>query len=141
VLRREYDPNKRIILNLICYANGVVCYILAVQGVAVGNKILNSVFLRSYIKGYTTCLGNFKPGQFVNNVELQVNLGSKYCRSLGGFAKILNRDIYGNVIVKLTKTKTNISINPLCLATVGLLIRTKFRRLALNKAGYTKLRG
>lgn len=141
VLRREYDPNKRVILNLILYANGILVYVLAVAGVNIGSKVLNSVFFFKPIYGYSTLLLNFKSGHIINNVELQLNLGSKIVRSQGNYAKILTKISHDNVLIKLRKSQKVFKINSFCLATFGIILKMKMKRNCWGKAGYTRSRG
>jgi len=120
------------------YENGVLCYMLSVAGLTVGARIFSNFIIKQ--KGCSSFLFNYHNGDFIHNVELNFNLGAKYIRSSGVFAKVVG-NFDGKVFLKFHKTRKIIKLNPFCIATFGSLIKTKIRRLALRKAGYTRHRG
>jgi len=120
------------------YENGVLCYTLAVTGLTLGMRVMSNFLIKQ--TGCSSLLLNCNNGDFIHNIELTFNLGGKYIRSAGVFAKVI-ANMKGAVFVKFHKTRKVIKVNPFCMTTFGSLIRTKIRRLALRKAGYTRHRG
>jgi len=124
VIRREYDPYKRALLNLLMYTNGLVSFNLAIKGIRVGKKVSIGSFVKP-IEGNTSFLLNLKAGTFISNLELLPKLGVKYCRSVGAFAKLVSKKNYGYILIKLRKTKKQLKLNPFCVATVGVVFKSK----------------
>lgn len=87
VLRIEYDPNRSCNIALICYKNGFLSYIIAVNGMKEG-MFINTGFLMS---GSVKNLKDFDLGSFICCIELRKNFGAKIARSAGSFAVVLSR--------------------------------------------------
>lgn len=86
ILRIEYDPNRSCNIALICYKNGFLSYIIAVNGMK-ENMFINTGFLMS---GSVKNLNEFDLGSFICCVEIRKNLGAKLSRSAGCFSVILS---------------------------------------------------
>lgn len=137
VLRREYDPNRKIILNLVGYANGFLTFLPSIIDVHVGSKIISSSFLLKHNQGCSTYLCNFGTGSLINNIELLKNMGGVYARSMGAFVKIISKQFNNKVLVRLRKTRKLIKLNPFSVGTLGVLYKSKIHKYSLNKASYT----
>lgn len=87
ILKIEYDPNRSCNVALICYKNGFLSYIVAVNGMK-ENMFINTGFLMS---GSVKTLKNFDLGSFICCVELRKDLGAKIARSAGCFSVVLSR--------------------------------------------------
>ena len=87
ILKIEYDPNRSCNIALVCYKNGFLSYILAVNGMK-ENMFINTGFLMS---GSVKNLKNFDLGSFICCVELRKNFGAKIARSAGCFSVVLKR--------------------------------------------------
>lgn len=87
ILRIEYDPNRSCNIALVCYKNGFLSYIIAVNGMK-ENMFINTGFL---ISGAVKSLNEFDLGSFICCVELRKNLGAKISRSAGCFSVVLSR--------------------------------------------------
>ncbi|MFN5886110.1 MAG: 50S ribosomal protein L2, partial [Bacteroidota bacterium] len=112
----EYDPNRSGRIALLHYADGEKRYILAPQGLQVGQTIVNGPKAAPEI-GNTLPLSQIPLGSLVHNIELQPGRGGKLVRSAGSFAQLLNRD--GKyAIVKLASGETRMIVAA-CMATVG----------------------
>lgn len=97
VLRIEYDPNRSCNIALICYKNGFLSYIIAVNGMK-ENMFINTGFLMS---GSVKNLNDFDLGSFICCIELRKNFGAKLSRSAGCFSVILSRNNKGKVCIRL----------------------------------------
>ncbi|MFN6081304.1 MAG: 50S ribosomal protein L2, partial [Bacteroidota bacterium] len=104
----EYDPNRSGRIALLHYADGEKRYILAPQGLQVGQTIVNGPKAAPEI-GNTLPLSQIPLGSLVHNIELQPGRGGKLVRSAGSFAQLLNRD--GKyAIVKLASGETRMIV-------------------------------
>lgn len=97
VIRIEYDPNRSAKIALICYKNGILSYIIAVEGLK-ENFYTNWNLLSL---GSARFLSNFKYGTFVSCVELRPFKGSKIARSAGCYSIVLNSKDNDKIILRL----------------------------------------
>jgi len=86
ILRIEYDPNRSCKIALVCYKNGFLSYIIAVDGMK-ENMFINTGFLMS---GSVKKLSTFDLGSFICCIELRKNIGAKIARSAGCFSVVLS---------------------------------------------------
>src|SRR5690625_4193295 len=87
----EYDPNRTANIALINYADGEKRYILAPNGLKVGQEILSGE--NADIKlGNALPLKNIPVGTVIHNVELKPGRGGQLARSAGAEAQILGRE-------------------------------------------------
>ena len=90
VLTVEYDPNRSARIALIQYQDGEKSYILAPDGLKVGEAVMSG-------EAAEVKLGNHLPirlipeGTPVHNIELEPGLGGKLVRAAGGLAQILSK--------------------------------------------------
>ena len=80
VLSIEYDPNRTANIALICYADGQKAYILAPQGLKVGQKIMNGEHAEARL-GNCLPLSLIPIGTEVHNVELYPGAGAQMVRA------------------------------------------------------------
>jgi len=97
ILRIEYDPNRSCNIALVCYKNGFLSYIIAVNGMK-ENMFINNGFLMS---GSIKNLNEFDLGSFICCIELRKNFGAKISRSAGCFSVVLSRKTGDKVCVRL----------------------------------------
>ena len=97
VIRIEYDPNRSAKIALICYKNGILSYIIAVEGLK-ENFYTNWNLLSL---GSARFLSNYKYGTFVSCVELRPFKGSKIARSAGCYSIVLNIKDNEKIILRL----------------------------------------
>lgn len=134
----EYDPNRSAFISLIHYIDGEKRYIIAPQGLKVGDKIVSGE--NADIKvGNALPLGKIPIGTVIHNLELQPNGGAKLVRSAGSSAQILGReDKY--VIVRLQSGEVR-KILSVCRATVGVVGNSDHELVNVGKAGRTRYAG
>lgn len=134
----EYDPNRSARIALLHYADGEKRYMLAPQGLQVGQTILNGPKATPET-GNTLPLSEIPLGSLVHNIELQPGRGGKLVRSAGSFAQLLNRD--GKyAIVKLASGETRMIVAA-CMATVGSVSNPDHILERKGKAGANRWRG
>ncbi len=83
VVAIEYDPNRGPRLALIEYADGVKSYILAPQGLKVGDKVMSSQGKIEATAGARLPLEFIPVGLFVYNIELTPGKGGQLVRGAG----------------------------------------------------------
>jgi len=137
VVKQIFDPNKRVILNLISYCNGVLSYSIAMCGTVIGDIIFNGIIKRQIKLGWSTYLFNIKSGSLVTLCELRVNSGCLYSRSAGMYVKLYTKLLSYTSIIKL-KSKKKIIVNSLCTATLGIVNFIVWKKNTLNKAGFMR---
>ena len=91
VLTIEYDPNRTANIALICYADGEKAYILAPNGLKVGDSLMNG-------ENADIRIGNCLPmtvipvGTEIHNVELTPGKGGQLVRSAGNSAQLMAKE-------------------------------------------------
>ena len=79
VLTIEYDPNRTANIALICYADGVKSYILAPNGLTVGQTVMNGENAEVRV-GNCLPLQNIPIGSEIHNIELYPGKGGQLVR-------------------------------------------------------------
>ena len=134
----EYDPNRSARIALLYYADGEKSYILAPNGLQVGQTLLSGAQAAPEV-GNTLPLENIPLGTIVHNIELRPGQGAALVRSAGTFAQISSReDKY--VIVKLPSGETR-KILGTCKATVGSVGNADHALERSGKAGRSRWLG
>ena len=128
----EYDPNRTANIALISYKDGEKRYIIAPNGLKVGDVIVSSE--NADIKvGNALPLVNIPVGTVIHNIEMRPLKGGQLCRSAGSSAQILGTE--GNyVLIRLTSGETR-KILGVCKATIGEVGNLDKELVKLGKAG------
>ncbi|MEK6730431.1 MAG: 50S ribosomal protein L2, partial [Planctomycetota bacterium] len=87
----EYDPNRSARIALLNYADGEKRYILAPDGIKVGQTIMSGEKVEPET-GNCMPLKNIPMGLDVHNIEMRVGQGGQLVRSAGGSAKLLAKE-------------------------------------------------
>lgn len=128
----EYDPNRSARIALVVYADGVKSYIVAPQGLTVGQKILSGKDASPEI-GNTLFLADIPLGTVIHNIELRPEQGAIMARSAGTYAQLLSRD--GKyAIIKLPSGETRMVLTT-CRATIGAVSNSDHALEKDGKAG------
>lgn len=138
VVQLEYDPNRNVKVALVVYSDGERRYILAPEGINIGEKILagEDVEIKT---GNHLPLRSIPVGTPIHNLELVPGKGGEIVRGAGTLATILAKE--GNLAtIKLPSGEIrNFSLS--CWATVGQLGNPGHKMEKLKKAGDTRHRG
>jgi large subunit ribosomal protein L2 len=114
----EYDPNRSARIALVYYADGEKRYIIAPQGVEVGQKIDSGKGVSADI-GNCMYLSEVPFGTVVHNIELRPGQGGKLSRSAGSYGQLMSRD--GKyAILRMPSGETRMILQE-CKATVGMV--------------------
>jgi large subunit ribosomal protein L2 len=134
----EYDPNRSARIALLFYADGEKRYILAPNGLQVGQKLLSGADAAPEI-GNSLPLANIPLGTVIHNLELRPGQGAALVRSAGTFAQLTSRE--GKyAIVKLPSGETRMILCA-CKATVGTVGNSDHALERSGKAGRSRWLG
>ncbi len=128
----EYDPNRSAHIALLQYEDGEKRYILAPDGLAVGDKVVSGA-------GADIRPGNAMPfssipvGTIVHNVELYPGKGGQLVRSAGTFAQLMAKEGKYALLRLPSGELRNVPVN--CIATIGTVGNTDHENVNLGKAG------
>jgi large subunit ribosomal protein L2 len=134
----EYDPNRSARIALLHYADGEKRYILAPNGLRVGDRVETGE--RTEIApGNTLPLRSMPLGTIVHNIELKPGKGGQLVRSAGGAAQLMARE--GKyATLKLPSGETRLVLAG-CLATIGQVGNLDHENVSLGKAGRSRWLG
>ncbi len=132
VLTLEYDPNRSAFIALIQYEDGVKSYIIAPEGLSVGDTVISGP--DADIKpGNALPLSAIPVGTFIHNVELYPGKGGQLARSAGNMAQLMAKE-GAYALVRLPSGELrNVPQN--CMATVGVVGNNEHQNVTLAKAG------
>lgn len=134
----EYDPNRSAYIALVQYKDGEKRYILAAQGVKVGDILENGKGVAPEV-GNTLFLSDIPLGTVIHNIEMHPGKGGNMARSAGSYAQLNARD--GKwAIIKLPSGETRMVLTT-CLATVGSVSNPEHNLVRSGKAGRTRWLG
>jgi large subunit ribosomal protein L2 len=134
----EYDPNRSARIALLHYADGEKRYILAPDGLSVGNEVISSS--NADIKpGNALRLRHIPPGTSIHNVEMRKGKGGQLVRSAGTAAQLMAKD--GDYCqVRLPSGEIR-KIHVDCRATIGQVSFSEHINIIHGKAGRTRWLG
>jgi large subunit ribosomal protein L2 len=131
----EYDPNRTARIALLFYADGEKRYIVAPNGLKVGQQIVSGKGAQPEI-GNTLYLSEIPFGTVIHNIELRPGQGAKMARSAGSSAQLMSRD--GKfAIIKLPSGETRMILQA-CRATIGMVSNTEHNLEVSGKAGRSR---
>lgn len=128
----EYDPNRSARIALVVYKDGEKRYIIAPQGLKIGQQILSG-------KNAPPEIGNCLPlthiplGSTIHNIELQPGKGAQLVRSAGTFAQLAAREGKYAVIRMPSSELRKVLVQ--CKATIGAVSNPDHNLESHGKAG------
>jgi large subunit ribosomal protein L2 len=87
----EYDPNRSVRIALLFYKDGEKRYIIAPQGLKVGQVVNSGPGIAPEI-GNTLLLSEIPLGTLIHNIELYPGKGGSISRSAGSYAQLAARE-------------------------------------------------
>jgi large subunit ribosomal protein L2 len=134
----EYDPNRSARIALIKYHDGDWRYIIAPNGVKVGDNVTagEDVAVRP---GNALPLKAMPTGTQVHNVELKVGKGGQIVRSAGSSAQVLAKE--GKYTLLRLPSGEARQVLSECMATVGQVGAVDHKNVKLGKAGRSRHMG
>jgi large subunit ribosomal protein L2 len=134
----EYDPNRSARIALLHYVDGEKRYILAPQGLAVGNR-LQSGPGADVRPGNALPLASIPVGTLVHAVELKPGSGAKMARSAGTGVQLLAKE-GGFATLRMPSGEIRL-VDARCRATVGEVGNPEHELVSWGKAGRNRWRG
>ncbi len=128
----EYDPNRSSRIALIKYVDGDWRYILAPNGIKIGDPIMSGPNA-SIDLGNALPLDRIPAGTLVHNVELKVGKGGQIVRSAGSSAQVLAKEGRYTLLRLPSGEMRNVLSN--CMASIGQLGAVDNKNVKLGKAG------
>jgi large subunit ribosomal protein L2 len=136
----QYDAYRNSKIAGIAYTNGLFSYMLAVEGLKVGDWILNTQNnLFKATLGSSCQIKDVKSSQKISNLEYYPGSGGKISRSAGTFSKIINR-YNNNALIKLKSGEFRLFFLN-CICTLGRVDNLKYNQIIIGKAGTNRLLG
>ena len=134
----EYDPNRTANIALIVYADGEKSYIVAPNGLKVGDKVMNGP--KAELKpGNCLCIKDIPVGVDICCIELTPGCGAKLARSAGQVA-ILRGKEESYAQIKLPSGEVRM-IHVNCRAMIGQIGNIDKMNVKLGKAGKKRYLG
>ena len=128
----EYDPNRSSRVALLHYVDGEKRYILAPQGISVGDVLMSG--LEAEIRpGNALPLRNIPVGTVVHAVELKPGAGAKMARSAGTSVQLVAKEA-GRATLRLPSGEMR-TVSASCKGTVGTVGNAEHELVSLGKAG------
>lgn len=128
----EYDPNRTAFIALLNYADGEKRYIIAPQGLKVGDKVLSGSDATPET-GNTLFLSDIPLGSTIHAIELQPGQGAALARSAGTNGVLMGREgRYASVKLPSGEVRR---ILLTCRATIGTTSNPDHGLQVLGKAG------
>ena len=132
VLSIEYDPNRTANIALISYDNGVKSYILAPEGLKVGDKVMSGPTAEIRV-GNCLPLAGIPVGSMVHNVELIPGKGGQMVRAAGNGAQLMAKE--GKYATLRLPSGEMRMVPSECRATVGIIGNGDHNLINIGKAG------
>ena len=134
----EYDPNRSARIALLFYADGEKRYILAPDGLKVGDKIMSGPDADIKV-GNALPLKNIPVGTQVHNVELKIGKGAQMVRSAGTSAQLMAKE-NDQALLRLPSGEVR-KVHVNCRATIGLVGNHEHENISIGKAGRSRWMG
>ena len=132
VVAIEYDPNRTANIALLCYADGVKSYILAPQGLAVGQTVMSGDKAEARV-GNCLPLALIPVGSEIHNIELYPGKGAQLARAAGFTAQLMAKEGKYATLRLPSGEMRMVPIN--CRATMGSVGNGEHNLINLGKAG------
>lgn len=134
----EYDPNRSARIALLNYADGEKRYILAPNGIKVGDKIVSGP--EADIKpGNALPIKNIPVGTMIHNIEMKIGKGGQLVRSAGTGAQLMAKEGEYALLRMPSGELRKVHIN--CKATIGQVGNLEHENITIGKAGRSRWLG
>jgi large subunit ribosomal protein L2 len=131
----EYDPNRSARIALVHYLDGEKRYILAAEGLAVGQTITAGPG-SDIVTGNAMPLSDMPIGTVVHNIELKEGKGGQMARSAGSSAQLMARE--GDMATLRLPSGEIRKVHVRCYATIGQVGNLEHENTSIGKAGRTR---
>ncbi|MCI9565059.1 MAG: 50S ribosomal protein L2 [Eubacterium sp.] len=128
----EYDPNRTANIALICYADGEKAYILAPNGLKVGDVLMNGENAEVKV-GNCLPLSAIPVGTEIHNIELYPGKGGQLVRAAGNVAQLMAKE--GKYATLRLPSGEMRMVPIVCRATIGTVGNIEHGLVNIGKAG------
>ena len=132
VVAIEYDPNRTANIALICYADGEKAYILAPEGLKVGETVMSGEHAEAKV-GNCLPLANIPVGAEIHAVELYPGKGAQLARAAGITAQLMAKE--GKYATLRLPSGEMRMVPIMCRATLGTVGNGEHNLINIGKAG------
>ena len=138
VVALEYDPNRTCRIALLQYLDGEKKYILAPEGLQVGDQVLAG-HGADVKPGHAMKLKDIPLGSMIHNIEIRPGKGGQLVRSAGAVAQLMARE--GEyATIKLPSGEMR-KIHVECMASIGQVGNLDHINVSIGKAGRMRWKG
>lgn len=138
VMTLEYDPNRSAFIALVQYEDGEKRYILAPNGLKVGDKVQSGS--EADIKpGNALKLSDIPVGTFIHAIELYPGKGAQLVRSAGNMAQLMGKEETYALVRLPSGEMRKVPIN--CKASIGQVSNIDHENVNYGKAGRVRNMG
>jgi large subunit ribosomal protein L2 len=135
----EYDPNRTAFIALLNYQDGEKRYIIAQNGLQVGQNVVSTAEAGAPEIGNAMPLANIPLGTIVSCIELRPGQGAVMARSAGAFAQLMAREgKYATIKLPSGEIRRVLAS---CVATIGAVSNSDHQLLVSGKAGRNRWLG
>ena len=128
----EYDPNRTAHLALLQYADGEKAYILAPEGLKVGETIQSGPG-SDIVAGNAMTLETIPVGTTIHNIEMKPGKGAQMVRTAGASAQLMAREgSYAQIRLPSGEVRM---VSVQCRATIGSVGNSEHENISIGKAG------
>ncbi|MBQ6386747.1 MAG: 50S ribosomal protein L2 [Lachnospiraceae bacterium] len=128
----EYDPNRTANIALICYDDGTKSYILAPEGLKVGDRLMSGPDAEVRV-GNCLPLSKIPVGSQIHNIELSPGHGGQMVRAAGNSAQLMAKE---GRYATLRLPSGEMRMVPIeCRATIGIVGNGDHNLINIGKAG------
>jgi len=134
----EYDPNRSARIALLFYADGEKRYILAPNGLKVGDVVFSGP--EADIKvGNALPLTKIPVGTQIHNIEMKIGKGGQLVRSAGASAQLMAKENDLALLRLPSGELRRVHVN--CKATIGQVGNLEHENITIGKAGRSRWLG
>lgn len=134
----EYDPNRSSRIALLYYADGAKTYILAPNGLEVGQTVVSGSEATPEV-GNAMPMASIPVGTIIHNIEIHPGQGAKLVRSAGTFAQLVSKE--GDYAILKMPSGEIRKILATCKATIGSVGNSDHALEKSGKAGRSRWLG
>lgn len=134
----EYDPNRSGRIALLAYADGEKRYILAPEGLKVGQAVVSGP-QADIVVGNALPLKSIPLGTIVHNVEFRPGKGAQLARAAGAGAQLMAKE--GEYALLRVPSGELRRVRVDCYATVGQVGNLEHENVSVGKAGRNRWLG
>ena len=134
----DYDPNRSARIALLNYVDGEKRYILAPNGLKVGDKVVSGP--EADIKpGNALPLKNIPVGTMLHNIEMKIGKGGQLVRSADTGAQLMAKEGEHALLRLPSGELRKVHVN--CKATIGQVGNLEHENITIGKAGRSRWMG